>query len=322
MTSTLTKLLRENSAQRHKSIQNRDYETAQALREATFKQAADMKRELEEKRAKEHRIEARRLETARQLALEKVHNQVTEQLQHIETQWEQKNRLLEEKRKEREELFKVTETVRESHRPVVLSTYVRDLQRSEKRLADFHMYSDAAAVRRRIQKREVEEREEVIKGKEERVQKAVERKVKHHDEERKAFRRKMRNELALAKFRANNEEERIHNLYDHLQRDIQHCQTREQQINPLLAAYEKPRLRSAAASADAAKTLTHCHTGTLYFRKIQGSRFEVPSLCDLYAHTLGGTKSAQITPRLEAIPKPPPFHPKSCLTAEGMEIVD
>ena len=206
-----------------------------------------------------------------------------------------------------------------------------------KRLADFHLYDEADAVRRRIQRREIEERDQVVEKKREKVEKCVHRKEELFEEERRSFRAKMRNEIALARFRASQEEQRIHNMYDHLQRDISHSQHRESQVNPLLAVYNKPRFARSASqrpttSSSASKPRpptrggksasaghTTCSTGTTYFRKMLGSRFELPSLCDMYGHTLepGHDPAAPVAPRLDAVPQPPLRfgNSKSTLTA-------
>lgn len=283
--SPLSGLLHETKDTHRTLLQQRDYEAAQSLRDSCFERAAQLKAEMHAGVRRNHETERRRLLKAKQQALSQVHGEVVDELHRIEGHWSAKEDAHHERQHQRFEQFERTVRSREGAKPVVLSSYVRDLQQSEKRLADFHMYTDASVVRKKIQHREVEERAVAEAKREERVQKTLDLRRNAMRDEDSNFRAKVKNELQLAVFRATQEERRVRNKFSHIERDMAHAHQLELRKDPLQAPYQRPKfLRGGqlAQSDDSGIAAAAGHRGSEYLRRTQGPKLAVPSLCDMY----------------------------------------
>jgi hypothetical protein len=290
--SPLTELLRSTKPARNQLLQQRDYEGVKSLRESCFQEADSIKLGLQRDVRARHDTERRRLAHAREAALLQVHDKVQHELGDIENQWNDRRAGFDARQQQRFDQLERTARLREEAKPIVLSSYVRDLQQSEAKLARLHQYGEAAQVRRKIQHLEVQERGVAEIAKEDRVQRALDNKRRAMGQDDSNFRAKVKNELQLAMSRARREEERVKSKFDHIERDMRHAHSLELRKNPLQAPYERPafikprQMESeavvSAASMDNAMSASAASRGTEYLRRTQGSKLHVTSLCDLY----------------------------------------
>lgn len=282
-TTELTRLLHESRHRRKELLEQRDYAAAKELRESTFRLAADRKAEAESVIRERHAIERRRLQAAKEIALQKIHDAVTAEVAAIDAETEELHQELLKKQSERLEQFKRRVETQEAHRPAVMSSYIRDLQQSEKKLAVFHMYDECAQVRRKIRDQEEQEKAKLEDEKHHRVDSAIARKRAQFDNDEGFFRARAKNLHQLALFRAQQEEERVRRQFEHTERDMEHAHMRELQQNVLLQAYQTPKFIHLPPRDNATSASTR---GTTYMLRMHGSRFEIPSLCDLYGNEL------------------------------------
>ena len=301
--SPLTELLHATKSQRQHMLQSRDYEGVKTLRQKCFDEAETMKSGLHAEVRARHETERRRLAKAREAALHEVHETVQKELDDIERQWADRRAGFDVRQRQRFDQHERTIRMREESKPLVFSSYVRDLQQSETRLANLHQYADSAQVRRKIQHLEVMERAAAEAAKEDKIQRALDNKRRAMDSDDSNFRAKVKNELQLALSRARREEDRVKAKFDHVERDMRHAHSLELRKNPLQAAYERPSFikpRTTAASAEGSPTNSLADSagptfapsatssasaaarGTEYLRRTQGSKQKVASLCDMY----------------------------------------
>jgi len=300
--SPLTELLHSTKASRQSMLQHRDYEGVKQLRQKCFDEAETIKAGLHAEVRARHETERRRLAKAREAALREVHEEVQRQLADIERQWAERRAGFDVRQRQRFEQHERTIRAREESKPLVFSSYVRDLQQSETRLATLHQYDESAQVRRKIQHLEIMERAAAEAAKEDRIQRTLDNKRRAMEQDDSNFRAKVKNELQLALSRARREEERVKAKFDHVERDMRHAHSLELRKNPLQAAYERPSFikpRAAVENADVSAgsseaggspTFSPDNTtsasaaarGTEYLRRTQGSKHKVASLCDLY----------------------------------------
>lgn len=268
-------------ALRQKLLDARDYSKAKQLRASILREAAEQRAEVEERIKERHRRECERLEVAKELALQHVKQKAATEVTTIQKGWDGKLSSVDQRHSYNLESYQKHISTREERRPAMHSAYIRDLQRSEKKLALFHFYDEAEQVRRKIQQREHEETEESECKKAERIERAVKHKEERLAEERSFFRAQMKNALHLAKFRAQQDVDRVEAQYDHFRTDMIHSQRCELHMNPLLAAYQRPATMPKPPSSALER-------GTIMRTRLQGSRLDIPSLCDLYGDKLFG----------------------------------
>jgi hypothetical protein len=280
MTSPLADLLKQSKPDHAKLIASRQYEEASTLRQQCFDDAAFVKEQMHADVAERHTAERRRLRKSKDMALKQVHARVQSELDGIQDHWSVKKGERDARQAARYEDFERALRAKEATKPLVLSSYVRDLQQSETRLADFHMYAESSMVRRKISKREVVERGEAEAAREKRIQRglAARRSVMVNDDSN--FRAKVKSELHIAVFRAGNEEDRVHRKFGHVNHDMDHAHSLELRSNPLMSVYQRPKFLGLQQRATVASASDR---GTDYLRRTQGSKFAVPSLCDMYA---------------------------------------
>lgn len=296
-TTDLTRLLAESRPARDKLVASRDYEGAKKLRENCFKTAEERKAAVQRDIGQRHEMERRRLGTARQMALAQAHTNVDRRVDSLQQDWSKKLDLLRSNHAESLQMFEDRTKTREKQRPVVLSNYVRQLQRSEKRLADLHQYDEAELAKRKIAHMEVDEMQRVEQDLSDRVGRRVSTLRNLYEEEERAFLSKMRNTVRIATFRGEQEEQRTLSKFDHTQRDMLHAQKRELQQNPLLSAYMRPPKLAAQHKARPGTSElagVAAMRGTTYLRQLKGSRFDIPSLCDMYGDRLGKPSSSSV----------------------------
>lgn len=291
--SPLTQLLHDARPHHNALIEARDYAGAKELRAKCFSDAAKVKEQLTTEIVQRHDAEKRRLSRAKTLALAKAKVKVAKELDELAQLWADKEASHALRQGQRFELFERQVRTREVAKPVVLSAYVRDLQRSEKRLADFHEYDEAAMVLHKIKYQEVFERERAHTNREQRVDRTLELKRRQMEEEEASRRAMAKNAHHIAKFRAAQEEERVGKQFEHVERDMVHAQSLELRTDPLLKAYERPmflkkslarRSSPTSGSPSSGGATTHAGTrGTEYLMRLQGSKYAIPSLCERYA---------------------------------------
>jgi hypothetical protein len=286
--SPLTELLHATKSARAQMLTDRDYEAVKSLRESCFARAEEMKSGMHADIRTRHETERRRLSRAREAALREVHEQVQKQMDDIEQQWEERRAGFDARQEQRFEQLERSIRAREEAKPIVLSSYVRDLQQSETKLASLHQYGEAAQVRRKIQHLENHERGLSETAQEERIRRALDNKREAMHKDDSNFRAKVKNELQLAMSRASREEERVKSKFDHIERDMRHAHSLELRKNPLQAPYERPPFIKSRTQVEgtvgpeAPTTASAAARGTEYLRRTQGSKYRVASLCDLY----------------------------------------
>lgn len=293
--SPLTELLHSTKAARLSMLSDRDYEAVKKLRQQCFDQAEEIKSGLHTDTIAKHETERRRLAKARESALQEAHERVVAELSEIEQQWDDRRSGFDARQQQRFEQAARSIRNREESKPIVLSSYVRDLQQSEAKLASLHQYDEAAQVRRKIQRLEDQERIAAEAAKEDRIQRALDITRRAIEQDDRNFRAKVKNELQLALSRARREEDRVKSKFEHIERDMRHAHSLELRKNPLQAPYERPsfiRPRRIESNADQSIFLPEssqsaasaAQRGTEYLRRTQGSKLCVDSLCDLYCN--------------------------------------
>ena len=224
-----------------------------------------------------HSVEARRLLMAREIAVRKAQNDAASTLQSLGSELDRRFVDLANVHDDKLHIYRQIVSQREHKRPIVLSPQVKNLRQSETQLAALHRFEEAHMAQRKLLEQEALELQRIEKLRERRIEHAVE--VKRHqyvDEQRTQF-TKMKNQLRIARDKTNDELLRTTMLFDHVARDMSHAQGREMQLNEhsttevMLAPGQRGR----------------CERGTTFLRRMQGNRFAIPSLCDLYGSKVG-----------------------------------
>ncbi len=224
-----------------------------------------------------HSIEAHRLNIARDLALQKIKRDGADRVNALGADLDRRFVDLINVHDDKLHIYRKLVSEREEKRPVVLSPYVATLRQSEVQLAALHHFDEAHMAQRKLLEMESAERQRIHRLRERRIERAVE--VKRHqfeDEQRTQF-TKMKNVLRIAKDKSKEELKRTTMLFDHAARDMSHAQGREMQLN----AHSTTVVELEAGQRGP------CERGTTFLRRMQGNRFSIPSLCDLYGGSVG-----------------------------------
>jgi hypothetical protein len=223
-------------------------------------------------------VENEKLQKASQIAISKLDTECDAKVSEAEAEWDEKLKHLEIKQaKERDDL-EAELWRKESQRRNIHSSYVRDLQLAERKLAELHLYEDCSMTRSKIEKKEKEELEAMEQAKEKRVANALERLAEKHDAERRFVLTRMRNAMVLARTESTHKKAINQYLFQNKDLQMQHAHAVERNTKVNLEHYARPkwiklpdRNRQAATSR-----------GSQVFLQQVGDKYQIPSLCDLY----------------------------------------
>lgn len=227
-------------------------------------------------------IEAHRLHIAKGIALQKVKKEGAECVKRLGAELDRRFVDLINAQDDKLHIYRQLVSEREHKRPIVLSPHVANLRQSEKQLAALHHFDDAQMALRKLTELESIERVRIAQHRDHRVERTVE--VKRHqfeDEQRTQF-TKMKNLLRIAKDRSAEDLKRTTMLFEHAARDMAHAHGRVMQRNVHSTKVAPPEPGQGGPS----------ERGTTFLRRMNGNRFTIPSLCDLYGGSVGAADGA------------------------------
>jgi len=290
--SLLTRALKALEPERKQLIKNRDYMTIKSQREGAIQEVARIKKLQLKKTLKVQAVENEKLQHASKIAIARLDSECDKQVTEAESEWGQKLKHLEVKHEKEASDLERSLREKESQRRNIHSTYVRDLQFAEKRLAQLHEYEDCAMTRAKIKQKEQEELRDMEKVKEERIQDCLQRLRDKQDEERRFAITKMRNAMAIARSTCESQKQINQYLFQNKNLQMYHAHTVERNTKISLEDYARPhwiklpdRDRQAATSR-----------GSQVFLQQVGDKYCIPSLCDMY----GDKTQEELTPPIPA----------------------
>eukprot|EP00760_Papus_ankaliazontas_P016765 PhM_4_TR16835/c0_g1_i1/m.100022 len=278
--SLLTTALHAHSGERADLISSKEYGKARELRTEILKSVEEQKRLDADSQRRRHDIENEKLKLASKIAIQQLDAQCDAKVTELEGSWDEKRQHLREKHERELRIEEERVRAKEASRRNIHSSYVRDLQRAEKRLADLHLYEDCAMTRHKIVHLEKEELQEMERAKEKRIETALQRLRQKQEAEMRFLETRMRNGLVIAKTDAHSKKQVNHYRFQNKDLQMQHAHAVERNERVNLEAYHRPNwIRLPERDRQAATS-----RGSQVFQQQVGDKYDIPSLCDLYGN--------------------------------------
>ncbi len=299
--SPLSAALRGVKAETNALIAQRNYLAVRDLRERCAAEVAEQKQIEIDAAMGQQQIERARLARAHSVMVKRTREIAQHQaLRHAE-QFATRSASHAARQRTGLQQFEQAAVARESKRPLVYSSTVRDLLQAEEHLVKLHQYEDAAFAKRKIGSTARSEKRTFEEGKRARVRALVDQRQRVLNDAADYMEARRRNEVSMAERRAAQLEALIHKRFEMAADEMAHAHRISLRQNPLVKAVQCPpamRWRRELASRGEASPVggiaAAASRGTQFLKAAVGSRYEAPSLCDAYAHLL--TRAAELPP--------------------------
>ena len=285
-TSPLTRALHGAKNEINVLIAQRDYLGVRDLRSRCHAEVEEQKRAERLAVLERQELERERLAEAHRVRRAKTHAAAREAVATSGERFTAHAELHAARQARHLEQFQQSVRARESRRPMVYSSTVRDLLQAEEHLVKLQLYEDADFAKRKIGAAARSERKEFREHLHARVDTQVQCRAKVLEASSQYMEERRRNEIAMARHRAAESERLIDQQFAHCAEDMAHAHRLELRQNSLLMALQCPpamrRRRELACkgeTAERAPASAGAARGTDQLRRAVGSRFEVPSLC-------------------------------------------